>query len=618
VSNNRQSCLAFFRKSQNEFVCRSMCTFTDLSLVNCCYMFNHAVELPMWMHSVANVQEASVQDGLMTYHWYMRPGFPYGGATLAMHHTGFESAGGSADPITSSLVKNDNIPEDPGSLLASPRMVMSFSVGPRPSDVTVLMVNRLELRNVPSRAPPNISSRFLQTYAAYSAQVAMKRLQTRARLLVAGVAGANASMGSHMGGVHVEDNVPCFPLMDELLARSIPFTVATSDNMPSSQRWDAVEELATATQDLLASMGCTQVDDLQNCSLNSSVSTGVLQSLMDTLWSHCKRMQNPMLPRQLGGNNIGGHQQPEMTVLLVVDNPSAMLNEVQQLEACQYKVTLCSFSIAQMMLQNAANKQMFNIVLVESIYEQENQTCPQTVNVLNLCKLGNNSAQLPAVVISKHLSKTQLAMYMNVGAVTFLLMPFTVNVDVTLRQYALLPNTSSSLNLMHPTGAYSEPMTPVTNMPSPSMPVLSPAITRNSRGYINEIEAATAKLLGNDAAAEMGSDIQMANQGPQIFAPPADINDGGTQYVGMHGNQSTLTPPSSAHFSKFETQSLTSSSNNKNNLANDPDSISSYLKADDDMMDDGNSQAGLNNIGRSSPNPNMLRQSPNHTNQHNM
>lgn len=30
------------------------------------------------------------------------------------------------------------------------------------------------------------------------AQVAMKRLQTRARLLVAGVAGANASMGSHM------------------------------------------------------------------------------------------------------------------------------------------------------------------------------------------------------------------------------------------------------------------------------------------------------------------------------------------------------------------------------------------------------------------------------------
>lgn len=104
----------------------------------------------------------------------------------------------------------------------------------------------------------------------------------------------------------------------------------------------------------------------------------------------------------------------------------------------------------------------------------------------------------------------------------------------------------------------------------------------------------------------------------QIFAPPADINDGGTQYVGMHGNQSTLTPPSSAHFSKFETQSLTSSSNNKNNLANDPDSISSYLKADDDMMDDGNSQAGLNNIGRSSPNPNMLRQSPNHTNQHNM
>lgn len=61
-----------------QFVCRSMCTFTDLSLVNCCYMFNHAVELPMWMHSVANVQEASVQDGLMTYHWYMRPGFPYG------------------------------------------------------------------------------------------------------------------------------------------------------------------------------------------------------------------------------------------------------------------------------------------------------------------------------------------------------------------------------------------------------------------------------------------------------------------------------------------------------------------------------------------------------------
>lgn len=30
--------------------------------------------------------------------------------------------------------------------------------------------------------------------------------------------------GLLQGGVHVEDNVPCFPLMDELLARSIPFT----------------------------------------------------------------------------------------------------------------------------------------------------------------------------------------------------------------------------------------------------------------------------------------------------------------------------------------------------------------------------------------------------------
>eukprot|EP00240_Pyramimonas_obovata_P001732 CAMPEP_0118923186 /NCGR_PEP_ID=MMETSP1169-20130426/1807_1 /TAXON_ID=36882 /ORGANISM="Pyramimonas obovata, Strain CCMP722" /LENGTH=487 /DNA_ID=CAMNT_0006864139 /DNA_START=223 /DNA_END=1683 /DNA_ORIENTATION=- len=435
--------------NQHEMICRAVYTFSGLSVEDCCYLLMNPVELPIWLNFVQRVQPDTTSDtgdpSKKPHIWKTREGFPYGGSLLRINHLIVERGGGKGVTCDAGFVPDVNtLDDDADHMLIRPRVVMHVSSGSN-NTMAAMLVYKLVLKSALTTLPGSVASKFLQAYAAYSSQVAFKRLQSRATMLAAGIVSRNSGAGG-LGGMLMSGEPQStlgFPLMDEILVKSIPFEGTGAAGKPA----DYVEGLILATKDVLDAIGCGDAPPPRPRMGGISMDTtpGSLQPYMDLLFQHCaaasKKMRSaaaalPLLPDPQKAPVTEAPAVPPISALFVTHNPMASMEDVKMLEAMQFSITLCTFDEANKLLHARKAIEKLHIVLCESRTDTDQMADMQTLNVLEICRQQAQEA-LPVVVLAAQFSQEHLQAYIASDATTFLLTPLVKSACQCLFPYII-------------------------------------------------------------------------------------------------------------------------------------------------------------------------------------